>query len=91
MNVMDNIAHHRKQQMRRYHQARWDEPVIFELSQPGERGILVPEVEPDIVRAAGQPLAGLPLQCNRAGQLFFGNQLLFDQQLTQQRFILIVC
>lgn len=60
MNVMDNIAHHRKQQMRRYHQARWDEPVIFELSQPGERGILVPEVEPDIVRAAGRPLAGLP-------------------------------
>ncbi|WP_229211688.1 MULTISPECIES: aminomethyl-transferring glycine dehydrogenase subunit GcvPB [unclassified Duganella] len=57
---MDNIAHHRKQQMRRYHQARWDEPVIFELSQPGERGILVPEVEPDIVRLAGQPLAGLP-------------------------------
>lgn len=60
MNAMDNIAHHRKQQMRRYHQARWDEPVIFELSQHGERGILVPEVEPDIVRAAGQPLAGLP-------------------------------
>lgn len=60
MNAMDNIATHRKQQMRRYHQARWDEPVIFELSQPGERGILVPEVEPDIMRAAGQPLAGLP-------------------------------
>ncbi|MQA42249.1 aminomethyl-transferring glycine dehydrogenase subunit GcvPB [Rugamonas aquatica] len=60
MTAMENIATHRKQQMRRYHQARWDEPVIFELSQPGERGILVPEVEPDIVRAAGQPLAGLP-------------------------------
>ena len=21
-----------------FHQAKWDEPVIFELSQPGERG-----------------------------------------------------
>jgi glycine dehydrogenase subunit 2 len=29
MNAMDNIATHRKQQMRRYHQARWDEPVIL--------------------------------------------------------------
>jgi hypothetical protein len=36
-----------------------------------------------------QPLAGLALQFNRAGQLFFGNQLLFDQQLTQHRFILV--
>src|SRR6218665_3182414 len=26
--------------LRRYHQARWDEPVIFELSQPGERALL---------------------------------------------------
>ena len=26
-----------------FHQAKWDEPVIFELSRPGERGILVPQ------------------------------------------------
>ena len=24
-----------------FHQAKWDEPIIFELTQPGERGILV--------------------------------------------------
>ena len=24
-----------------FHQAKWDEPVIFELTKPGERGILV--------------------------------------------------
>src|SRR6218665_1810095 len=34
--------------VRRYHQARWDEPVIFELSQPGERALLLPEVDPAI-------------------------------------------
>jgi len=28
---------------RRFHQASWDEPVIFELSQPGARGVLIPE------------------------------------------------
>ncbi len=60
MNSMDNIATHRKQAVRRYHQARWDEPVIFELSQPGEHGILVPEIEPGIALAVGEPLAGLP-------------------------------
>lgn len=28
--------------LRDFHQARWDEPIIYEISQPGERGILVP-------------------------------------------------
>lgn len=46
--------------LRRYHQARWDEPVIFELSCPGERGVLVPEVEHEVVGAAGELLASLP-------------------------------
>ncbi|MCW5263011.1 glycine dehydrogenase subunit 2 [Verminephrobacter eiseniae] len=42
--------------VRRYHQARWDEPVIFELSQPGERALLLPEVEPAIAATAAAPL-----------------------------------
>jgi glycine dehydrogenase subunit 2 len=46
--------------LRRYHQARWDEPVIFELSCAGERGVLVPEVEDAVVAAAGDVLAALP-------------------------------
>ncbi len=40
--------------VRRFHAARWDEPVIFELSVPGARGVLpprpdreVPELTPD--------------------------------------------
>lgn len=46
--------------MRRYHQARWDEPVIFELSQRGERGILIPELEPEVSAATENVLSNLP-------------------------------
>lgn len=61
---MENISQHRlengRPRPRRYHQARWDEPIIFELSTPGERGILVPPVEDDIKGVAGDVLARLP-------------------------------
>lgn len=51
----------KKSRLRRgFHQAKWDEPVIFELSQPGERGILVPEAENDVKAEAGQPWKDLP-------------------------------
>lgn len=38
-----------KPRLRRFHQARWDEPLLFELGSPGERGVLVPapDVPPD--------------------------------------------
>ncbi len=64
-----DISRHRfsdgKLNLRRFHQARWDEPILFELSQAGQRGLLVPEVEPGIeeqVRAAdaATPWATLP-------------------------------
>ena len=31
-----------------FHQAKWDEPVIYELSTPGERGILVPQASEEV-------------------------------------------
>jgi len=37
-----------KIKIRNFHQAKWDEPIIFELSRQGERGILIPEVEEEI-------------------------------------------
>ena len=46
--------------LRRFHQARWDEPIIFELSREGQRGILVPEVEAEIRDEVGDVLAALP-------------------------------
>lgn len=45
----------KKPPLRRFHQARWDEPVIFELSQPGRRGILIPEVDQRIRDTVGDP------------------------------------
>lgn len=45
---------------RRFHQASWDEPVIFELSQPGARGLLVPQAEPGIAQEVGDVAATLP-------------------------------
>ncbi|WP_067802533.1 aminomethyl-transferring glycine dehydrogenase subunit GcvPB [Actinomadura formosensis] len=35
-----------KPPLRRFHQASWDEPLLFEMTSPGERGVLVPE--PDV-------------------------------------------
>lgn len=46
-----------KRKYRNYHQACWDEPILFELSSPGERGVLLPEVEPDVA-ASGLPDLG---------------------------------
>ena len=50
---------------RRFHQARWDEPIIFELSREGQRGILVPEVDHEIREQAGDVLASLPAKMRR--------------------------
>ncbi|MFN2227345.1 MAG: aminomethyl-transferring glycine dehydrogenase subunit GcvPB [Anaerolineae bacterium] len=52
--------------LRRFHQARWDEPVIFELSREGQRGVLPPPLEPGIRQAVGDVLAGLPPGLRRA-------------------------
>lgn len=50
---------------RRFHQASWDEPVIFELTQPGARGILVPQVEPGILQEVGDVAGTLPESLRR--------------------------
>ncbi|MFI5805121.1 aminomethyl-transferring glycine dehydrogenase subunit GcvPB [Streptomyces sp. NPDC051561] len=42
-----------KPALRRFHQASWDEKLIFELGSPGERGVLVPAVDPAITEALG--------------------------------------
>ena len=33
-----------------FHQAKWDEPVIYELSTPGERGIMVNPPEEEVAK-----------------------------------------
>ena len=42
-----------------FHQAKWDEPVIFELSVPGERGVLVGKAHEEVASAV-QGIAVLP-------------------------------
>lgn len=42
-----------------FHQAKWDEPIIYELSTPGERGILVKQAEKEIEQAV-EGTAALP-------------------------------
>ncbi len=43
-----------------FHQAKWDEPVIYELSNKGERGILFPEIEQEIEDIVGDGFSKLP-------------------------------
>lgn len=54
-----------KPRLRRFHQARWDEPIIFELSVPGQRGVLAPELEDGIRETAGRVLDDLPPKMRR--------------------------
>jgi glycine dehydrogenase subunit 2 len=67
--TQQDITKHRftngKPDLRRFHQARWDEPIIFELSREGQRGILVPEVEDEIRDEVGDVLATLPEKMRR--------------------------
>ncbi len=50
----------KKIKVRNFHQAKWDEPIIFELGTKGERGILLPEIEGEIEAAVGDGLSKIP-------------------------------
>lgn len=43
--------------LRKFHQAKWDEEVIFELHHPGERGVVPPEVEANVSQETGDAKA----------------------------------
>jgi glycine dehydrogenase subunit 2 len=49
-----------------FHQARWNEPVLFELHSPGESGVCSPIADPDVVEAVGDPADDLPGILRRA-------------------------
>ena len=55
-----------KPALRRFHQARWDEPIVFELDAEGERGVIPPAIEPGVREAVGDVVAGLPESLRRA-------------------------
>ena len=47
------MAMNKETKLRKYHGAQWDEELVFDLSVPGERGILVPEAEADLADLPG--------------------------------------
>jgi glycine dehydrogenase subunit 2 len=51
--------------VRKFHQAKWDEPVIFELDTKGERGIQVQRVEKEIQEQIGDGISTLPENMRR--------------------------
>ena len=48
---------------RPFHQASWNEPILLELTSPGERGIIPPQLESELV--AEDPFAGVPAALRR--------------------------
>ncbi len=51
--------------LRRYRAPHWDEPLIMEMSVPGERGVLVPQAELELKGYAEEALAALPREVRR--------------------------
>ena len=48
-----------------FHQAKWNEPIIFELHQKGEKGVEVPPVDEEITQLVGDGISDLPLEMKR--------------------------
>jgi Glycine cleavage system protein P (pyridoxal-binding), C-terminal domain len=46
--------------LRKFHAARWDEPVVMELGHPGRRGQIFPEADPAIRKAVGEAAKLIP-------------------------------
>jgi glycine dehydrogenase subunit 2 len=68
MNILDILPEKTKYDqttVRPYHQAQWNERLIFELNEPGQRGVLVPEAEVEIRETIPDPLAAVPEKLRR--------------------------
>lgn len=50
----------RTNKVRDFHQAKWNEPIIFELHQPGEIGVEVPSANQTIVSEVGDGVSSIP-------------------------------
>lgn len=49
-----------EKQLRNYHQAKWNEELIFDLSVPGERGVLVTPADASVIQEVGSGLDTIP-------------------------------
>ncbi|MCL2700043.1 MAG: aminomethyl-transferring glycine dehydrogenase subunit GcvPB, partial [Defluviitaleaceae bacterium] len=59
----------RSNPVRDFHQARWNEPIIFELSCPGERGVIPPQAEKEVTAVSGDAAALIPAGMKRTARL----------------------
>ncbi|MFW6013093.1 MAG: aminomethyl-transferring glycine dehydrogenase subunit GcvPB [Candidatus Bipolaricaulota bacterium] len=59
------MADGERKKLRSFHQAKWDEPIIYELSTPGERGIAVPKVDGKLENEVRDPLSLVPENMQR--------------------------
>ncbi len=51
--------------LRKFHEAAWDEQIVFEMSVPGERGILIAEPDASVRKDVGNPTATIPAKLRR--------------------------
>jgi glycine dehydrogenase subunit 2 len=51
--------------LRKFHEAKWDEQIVFEMSVPGERGILVEQPGDEVQRAVGSGISVIPSRLRR--------------------------
>ena len=50
----------REKKVRNFQQAKWDEPIIFELHKKGERGVSLPTIEKEIASIVGDGVSNIP-------------------------------
>lgn len=55
-----------KNDVRAFQQAKWDEPLIFELHTAGQRGVQLPKVNTAVKEVTGDPLSELPKEMRRS-------------------------
>ncbi|MCJ8014681.1 aminomethyl-transferring glycine dehydrogenase subunit GcvPB [Paenibacillus sp. KQZ6P-2] len=56
----------RDRKVRQFHQAKWDEPVIFELHRSGERGVIPPGTEAAVATEVGCAEDRIPASMRRS-------------------------
>lgn len=58
--IQSNLKHNAD-----FHQAKWNEPIIFELHQAGEKGVEIPPVDEEIVNIVGDGISQIPQSMQR--------------------------
>jgi glycine cleavage system P protein (glycine dehydrogenase) subunit 2 len=54
-----------KSKLRKFHQAKWDEQIIFELDSPNERGLIPPKASDSIEKSVGDGVSLIPKNMRR--------------------------